>query len=452
MQLLRYLIPLAFVPCLALAQGQKLFQKKDRKALDPYVLDAGIWKKEMAELRTATNAPEDLKYLAEMPEDKRQAELAKGRDFERFLPGLYWQTSAKDGLYGTKEGFTFLGKPVGEVQVRGVAGKPTTVSISFYNRGDDGTLSQGAFDQKYNDWQAGLAQALAVRGEPRETRGALPVKGMIWTKGDSAYLLEGSFNRSTGQAEFLRLRIASVTASKSASVARRGSMGDRVTKEGNGDVFLEGVPMVDQGQKGYCAVATLERVIRYYGAEADQHELAQLAGSDGDGGTSISMMDKAMGRMTGKLHLRTIKLHEYDERQIEKDVKDYYRVAKKAGKPALEKVETQAEYNRFMSELDPAIFREAKEGQSGYKRFVDQVREHIDKGEPLCWAVMLGIFKEQNLPQSSGGHMRLIIGYNDKTKELIYTDSWGAGHERKKMLLSEAWGMTQFLYLTAPTR
>ena len=38
--------------------------------------------------------------------------------------------------------------------------------------------------------------------------------------------------------------------------------------------------------------------------------------------------------------------------------------------------------------------------------------------------------------------MRLIIGYNDKTKEVLYTDSWGAGHELKRMPEDWAWTIT----------
>ena len=29
--------------------------------------------------------------------------------------------------------------------------------------------------------------------------------------------------------------------------------------------------------------------------------------------------------------------------------------------------------------------------------------------------------------------MRMIIGYNDKTKAILFSDSWGAGHELKQM-------------------
>jgi len=66
------------------------------------------------------------------------------------------------------------------------------------------------------------------------------------------------------------------------------------------------------------------------------------------------------------------------------------------------------------------------------------------------WSVHLGLFKEGDLPQSGGGHMRLIIGYNDTTNEVLFSDSWGAGHELKRINADEAWSMTSGLYGMEP--
>ena len=49
-----------------------------------------------------------------------------------------------------------------------------------------------------------------------------------------------------------------------------------------------------------------------------------------------------------------------------------------------------------------------------------------------------------------GGHMRLIIGYNDRTQEILYTDTWGAGHELKRLSLADAWTITLGLYCLQP--
>lgn len=102
--------------------------------------------------------------------------------------------------------------------------------------------------------------------------------------------------------------------------------------------------------------------------------------------------------------------------------------------------------------MDPEIFAQIKGKQSGCKRMLTKIREYIDQGIPVCWCLRLGMFPEPGIPQASGGHMRLIIGYNEKTQEVIYTDSWGKGHEFKKMSIDKAYACSMSLYTMAPTR
>lgn len=67
-------------------------------------------------------------------------------------------------------------------------------------------------------------------------------------------------------------------------------------------VWIDNIPMIDQGQKGYCAAATLARVLQHYGYEVDQHDFAELANTEaqitfGDtGGTYYDDVLKAMRR------------------------------------------------------------------------------------------------------------------------------------------------------------
>ena len=54
------------------------------------------------------------------------------------------------------------------------------------------------------------------------------------------------------------------------------------------------------------------------------------------------------------------------------------------------------------------------------------------------------------MPQSGGGHMRLIIGNNAKTHEILYTDSWGPGHELKRMPEDRAFAITHDAFFLKP--
>lgn len=67
------------------------------------------------------------------------------------------------------------------------------------------------------------------------------------------------------------------------------------------------------------------------------------------------------------------------------------------------------------------------------------------KDIPLFWGVTLGTYPEPGLMQANGGHTRLIIGYNDRKKEILYADIWGAGHELKRMPAEWAWTISHLL-------
>lgn len=74
--------------------------------------------------------------------------------------------------------------------------------------------------------------------------------------------------------------------------------------------------------QGYCAVATGERVLRYYGKDADQHELAQACQTDG--GTSGQKFEEQMKRVATRFGLRfQTYLSGTDDRLISKIIKDY---------------------------------------------------------------------------------------------------------------------------------
>ncbi|MFT4176546.1 MAG: hypothetical protein QM627_07800 [Luteolibacter sp.] len=47
--------------------------------------------------------------------------------------------------------------------------------------------------------------------------------------------------------------------------------------------------------------------------------------------------------------------------------------------------------------------------------------------------------------------MRLMIGYNSQSEEVLYSDSWGAGHELKRMPLKHAYQATQGVFVMSPT-
>lgn len=417
--------------------------------LDPVVFDADIWSRELAEIREAIPMPPEAGD-EEVEEDEGE-EPEPGFAFD-------WLSSNREGLRARPGVFTFLGKEVGEVVLRSSGDHVGSVAVSLYNRGDDGNLPLTTFERWLDGWKSALDDKLGVEAEERDRKGAVTMSGWMWRKGDTAFLLESSVNKSEKRPEFIRLRTASISAAKQRShgVVKRSSLEDHVVRRDDGATLIDGIPMVDQGEKGYCVVASVERVGRYYGLEIDQHEMAQLADTTEEG-TRGDVMEKAFQRITGRIHVRTLKLIEFDDRQFERDVRSYNRAAKKEGKWTLDLDldEWFVHPVAFWSAADKEVFREIKAKQNRFDHFNRKIREYVDQGIPLCWTLFLGMYQEGDMPQVWGGHMRLIIGYDFSDPEVpkvYYTDSWGEGHGLKVMRADEAYCMTTALYVMVPNQ
>jgi len=428
--------------------------KKERASLDGVLFDAGLWTKTLQEVKGPEPelSESDLARVAKAKE--------KGMTLKFHEDGFSWLSGAKDGLRATPGEFKLLDEEVGEVVMRGREGKPVEATVSVYNRGDDGEISSSDFEKKMALWKEKLDKKLETRSVPRAQQGTVAMTGWTWKKGDTGVVLEGSINKSEKRVEFLRLRVLSLSAAKSEpkTMARRGTFAANVKKDSDGFTWIQGVPMVDQGEKGYCVVASIERVTRYFGADMDQHEMAQLANTS-DRGTSGDAMEKAFQRVTGKVHLRTLKHIEFDMKQMEKDIRGYNRIAKQKSVKTFD--EDPREFNidprYFWQEVNKDAFREMKRGQPTYEHFERKIKEYVDQGIPLCWTLYLGMFKEKDIPQIGGGHMRLIIGYNfdspnPEEHKIYYTDSWGEGHEKKIMRTDEAFCMTMAMYSMLPNK
>ena len=70
--------------------------------------------------------------------------------------------------------------------------------------------------------------------------------------------------------------IAQATSDRVVRPVSRDNLQKNVVRKDD-DVFIDGIPMVDQGQKGYCVNAAASRVFNYYGIPLTQHEVAQMA-------------------------------------------------------------------------------------------------------------------------------------------------------------------------------
>ncbi len=353
----------------------------------------------------------------------------------------------------------------------------------------DKDISYKEFVQLMRDVRAKLTAEGAKNPQMKTERTKAPVvqKSQTWPRTDIPTETTLTWNYSqegrktdTFKAGFVRLAVDGparlAAGGKKSPVGGAGAakgakkIVDNVIRDPRGDVFIDNVPMVDQGQKGYCAAAASERVLRYYGVDVDEHEIAQAAGTTAEGGTSTLGMKNSVQAIGRRYKLGTVVTYGDFEKPVAeriegivKEVANYNKAAKKLKKKGIAedvyvtRSGTTTYYDPAAADaaMDPEVLKYMKtEGpqRSKFTKFLKDVHDQVNKGIPLIWGVVLGTYPEPEIPQSSGGHMRLIIGYNDKRKEILYTDSWGAGHELKRMPAEWAWTISHCVMYLKPLR
>ncbi|MBT7164422.1 MAG: hypothetical protein HN904_16705, partial [Victivallales bacterium] len=141
--------------------------------------------------------------------------------------------------------------------------------------------------------------------------------------------------------------------------------------------------------KGYCAPATVTRVVQYYGNETTMNEMAAMMGTQDGGGTRLTDIRDGVRKVTRRLRMSF----------KEEDVPDKKRL------------DSQRRVDRWMAKA---------------------VVDYIDSGNPIFWTIP--------------DHIRLIVGYNARTREVLYSDSWGRkGYDR--LPYQEAASKTEVIWI-----
>jgi hypothetical protein len=379
-----------------------------------------------------------------------------------------WISAARDVARSSTPGLVFQNRPLAEAILAFQNGKLAEARLFYFNRGDSSALREDEFDALLASITTDLSAATGVapveRG--RDPGNVVRAQGRIWDAGGTRYLLEWSATKESRvraipfRAEFIRLTLRPLPVMRApvgaAPVRVRDTVKafvgrDHLERLPNGDAKLKDLPMVDQGEKGYCVVASVERIMRYYGASVDQHELAQIADTDASLGTSTGAMLSSLRRLTERLGIKVRSLYHWNARDFLRFVDDYNR-ATKGGKLAPElPLPYAANGETFFAQVKPKIYKQVRmKSAADFGKFQRDIQRSIDEGTPLLWSVRLGIVSESNSPQRTGGHMRIIVGYNRTTNEILYSDSWGQGHEEKRMPIDDAWTITNGLSSLQP--
>jgi hypothetical protein len=403
--------------------------------------------------------------------------------------------------------YTLKDKKVGEVLVNFSNGKFASAAVSVLNKGDeDELIDRSTFSEAVSSVKSMLGAASGGKEEPRKKEEMITkAEGSVWRSKKALYIGEwlfldtkreeadGYFWIMKAHGEFVRIRIMPPQAQLGMQLAKlkvgvtRPVLASRVKREGKTKAVIDLVPMVDQGSKGYCAVASFERVLRYYGADVDMHDLANLA--ETYGGTDPQKMKSAVTKVSQKLSLRTKESFFLKRKQTESMFKEYNRYAIKLQKTEVDPMRID------WKEVDFEVLKASRTASPEYKKFKQDLVTYINSGIPIMWALQLGLFWEDKIEESfeanryaiskdgddedkeakedaedrakdmeearkkdpkrppwwmGGGHMRLIVGYDAAKQLVFYTDSWGPGHEMKSMPIDQAWAATLGLFVLEP--
>lgn len=372
-----------------------------------------------------------------------------------------WVDKEKTQLRLPKSGIKMGAMSLGEILVHWKGETPQSMTIMLYNKGDNGVVGKEEFEKHLERIKAALDELSGVKAkEYRASRREAVVKvngwSWVWDKGAAVVEFSTSKEGREFEAEFIRLKIgpteASIARADTSARATKSDVKQHVKKEGK-RVVIQDIPMVDQGEKGYCVVATAARMFAYYGMDyVDQHELASLGNTDASGGTSVAAMSEALKKIGARFQIRVKTLDSVIElREFKGLLKSYNRSASKLKKG---KMNEECDWNMFWEGADADVLRAARAGnQSQMDKWINNIRPYIMAGIPVLWSVQLGIVPEPvGLFQTRGGHLRLIIGFDEEKKTVIFSDSWGAQHTEKEMPVADAMAITTGRRVMQPSK
>ena len=327
-----------------------------------------------------------------------------------------------------------LGRRPYSISLNAVNGRPVAVNLVFANKGD----SVGQFLRAQpGERPPRPAQALrdyrrAIAGDERTIDallGELFGEAAPERVGPGGKLQERSRRRDwRGHAvllvsvrdEYVAVRLVPpADLDESSGVERvparelRARLAGQLERRPNGDVVVRDIPMVDQGPKGFCVPATMERLLRHLGIPADMYLLAMAANTKPGGGTTINDVVYAVGE-TARRHGRRVTT--LSGRPDAQTVGTWI----EAGVPVLWGMNTSTPVDDLINE---------------------RTRARAGAPDPAAWKESLRPARREarNLArQADSGHVCLIVGFNRETGEIAISDSWGPGYEERWLTVEEA--------------
>lgn len=381
---------------------------------------------------------------------------------------FFWTSTNKESAQCTG-GCTFLKEPVVKTVLRFGSNTVSEVMISLCSHGTSGSVSEADFLKKLAAIESKMK---ALAGNP--VKQVVPKDGnssehkakvTLWTKGAFAYKVEQGYtalrdkssSKRVLQGEFVNLTILKNDKKIELNLVSDAKpevsslpLGKRVKKTEE-EIIIDSVPMVTEGANEPYVVAATERVLRYYGMEVNSLELTQQAFKNAKNGPVSGTA--AVNSMVSSMGLKMKTLMQLTANDYAKIVSEYNIDAKRKRLPSVTLVENGSiPVGKIMKAMNKDIFLENRQrNKKDIGLFERTLRDNLSGGRPLLWWVNLGYVKEDpEFPRAEGEYLRIIIGYDKKSNDVIYSDSLGEGHEKKKMGVGSAFAITSGLLLIEP--
>ncbi len=358
----------------------------------------------------------------------------------------------------TKVKHSFFGTQPDEMSLLFKTGNLSGVEISVYNRGDSGNMSARSLNDLVKKISGELDRFAGERGKKESAMLAgTRIESILWQNENGSAQLKWS--RNGDRAEFLSVTFLPPGEAKNLKLSIDAEISPeelkkKVQKTPSGGIWLD-IPMVNQGAKGYCVAAVVARIMNYYGSDADQHIIANLAGTDAYAGTDIETILSELKSAAPRLNVRMKLLYRNkdlaDVDGLNRLLNDYNSEARRKKARIVKMGDFIQRVGRArmlnVSDMFKAMDQEsfvASRNRDKRKKedFFHDVENSLRDGVPVAW-INLGVDPEIGYIQ----HMRIINGIEPEKKQIIYTDSWGGLRKGKNMDFDRAWSITSAAFV-----
>jgi hypothetical protein len=389
---------------------------------------------------------------------------------------------------------TAYGKRLAGVRVQFKDKRINRIDVLAYDEAVDGKISKEDFEKLFDQ----IHDTIGVhsgRGNPGinvyET--ATGTRREMWVNDYTAFFLEYR-NQSVRpqyarqfRGDFIRLRTAPREEAASlrddpklfANVAKARELRQNVSNV-RSTLLIKNVPMVVQGDSSSSEATTTERLFRYLRIPIDQREIAATMSAETTKSGPFYPLRAALNTLAPASVFRRVSVREFDWNAWRRIVSDYNWREKATGKPAIDGEIGLDDPSEALREMDLESLKKALKRVEPISRFRRSIVQNVSRGIPILWGVQLGIVEEADIPLSffteetveefparntsrrrqrvavrrpahwTGKHLRLIIGYDARANEVIFTDPWGESHAQKRMAIDDAHASTLSLYTVQP--